>query len=101
MKTIVSERITSHFAIVNAIDTAIKEFLNDENLYFIKVKLKWLNFEGKREGEVVIFRREVINQYFGLDYFKYLKSGGKKLKLETKSDYIRLYDYLRKTQPKI
>ena len=97
MKQIVSERITKFYAIKNAIDIAISEYLKDKELFFIKVNLIWSDFNKKREEELII-RREVINQYFDIDYIEYKKRGGNKIGFYSKNDYNEFYKILKKSE---
>ena len=99
--TIFSEKKTEYFSKKECIDSIIDHFKKNKKAYFVEALAKWQNINGEKVSEKVIARRELISQFFGIDFVKNQKySEAKPLEPANKEEYMMLWQAFKKHEPR-
>lgn len=93
------ESNTEYFAKKYSINAAIEYFKGNPSKYFFIVRLSW--DDGNLSGsETVIVRREVISQFYGVDFVKSKRRNLGSLAPCNKEEFMELFDAIKFHQPK-
>lgn len=98
MESIHIESNTEYFAKKYSIDRATQYFQENKERYFVIVRLSWDDGVLKGEESIVI-RREVISQFYGVDFVKSQDRKIHWLSPVNREEYMELFSALKFHQP--
>jgi hypothetical protein len=95
MRIVRREAITEYYAKKRAIDAVIRFFQKKPDTFFVALVASWNDDLHKLSGESeVVARREIISQFFGIDFVVSQHRDLSKFAPRSKSQYLELWDGL-------
>lgn len=92
--------VTEYFAKKQAIDDSVKYFQENPDKYFVIVRIYWNDELNQVSGsDSMVVRREVISQFYGVDFVKSKERDLSKLAPVNKEEYLELYSALKFHSP--
>jgi hypothetical protein len=97
MELIQTEAVTEYFAKRRAIDSATKYFRSNPEIFFVEIEVNWSDKLHDISGQdKVLARREIISQFYGIDFVVSSKRDLSKLAPNSKAQYMELWDALKR-----